>query len=57
MQLPAGDQRYSLRLKQIKAEFSDQWLEAGLPEADVTESNRRRIKERQRRRSGNDSAV
>jgi putative transposase len=24
MQLPSGDDRYSLRMKQIKAEFSDQ---------------------------------
>ena len=42
MQLPSGDQRYSLRMKQIKAEFSDQWLVAGLPEAKVTESQRLR---------------
>jgi putative transposase len=42
MQLPAGDQRYSIRMKQIKAEFSDRWLAAGLPEARVTESQRRR---------------
>ena len=33
MQLPPGDHRYSLRMKQIKSEFSDQWLAAGLPEA------------------------
>ena len=33
MQLPNGDKRYSLRMKQVKAEFSDQWLAAGLPEA------------------------
>ena len=42
MQLPSGDQRYSLRMQQIKAEFSDQWLAAGLPEANVTESQRLR---------------
>ena len=42
MQLPGGDKRYSLRMKQIKAEFSDQWLAAGLPEAAVTESQRAR---------------
>ena len=38
MQLPAGDDRYPLRMKQIKAEFSDQWLAAGLPETSVTQS-------------------
>ncbi len=42
MQLPPGDKRYSLRLKQIKAEFSDQWLAAGLPEANVTPSQKKR---------------
>jgi putative transposase len=42
MQLPQGDDRYSLRMKQIKAEFSDQWLEAGLPEANATQSQRKR---------------
>lgn len=42
MQLPPGDDRYSLRLKQIKSEFTEQWLEAGLPEAKVTESQRKR---------------
>jgi len=42
MRLPPGDQRYSVRMKQIKAEFSDQWLAAGLPEASVTESQRNR---------------
>ncbi len=29
MQLPNGDDRYSLRMKQIKSEFTEQWLEAG----------------------------
>ncbi len=42
MRLPSGDQRYSLRMRQIKAEFSDRWLAAGLPEAEVTESQRER---------------
>ncbi len=42
MQLPSGDDRYSLRMKQIKAEFSEQWLEAGLSEAKVTQSQRER---------------
>lgn len=42
MRLPAGDGRYSLRLKQIKREFTDQWLDAGFPEATVTEPQRRR---------------
>jgi putative transposase len=40
--LPPGDDRYSLRIKQIKVEFSDQWLAAGLPEASVTDSQRER---------------
>jgi putative transposase len=42
MQLPAEDDRYSLRMQQIKGEFSERWLSAGLPEAKVTESQRRR---------------
>ena len=42
LQLPHGDDRYSLRIKQIKAKFSDQWLAAGLPEANVTDSQRKR---------------
>ncbi len=42
MQLPPGDDRYSLRMKQIKSEFTEQWLEVGLPEADVTKSERKR---------------
>jgi putative transposase len=42
MQLPSGDDRYSLRMKQIKAEFSDQWLAAGFPEATVKEPQRLR---------------
>ena len=42
MQLPLRDERYSLRIKQIKSEFSEQWLAAGLPEADVTTSQRER---------------
>ena len=42
MQLPSSDDRYSLRMKQIKAEFTAQWLEAGLPEASVTESQRKK---------------
>jgi len=42
MQLPPGDDRYSLRMKQIKSEFTEQWLADGLPEARVTESQRKR---------------
>ena len=42
IQLPSGDEGYSLRMKQIKAEFSDEWLAAGLPEATVTKSQRKR---------------
>lgn len=37
MQLPSGDDRYSLRMNQIKAGFRDQPLAAGLPEATVTD--------------------
>jgi putative transposase len=42
MQLPSGDDRYSLRMKQIEAEFTDQWLTARLPEATVKNSQRKR---------------
>jgi putative transposase len=42
MQLPRGDQDYSLRMKQIKARFSRQWLAAAQPEAGVTDSQRHR---------------
>ena len=42
MQLPEGDKRYPLRMKQIKAKFSEQWLAAGLPEACVTDAQRKR---------------
>ncbi|MGB7328253.1 MAG: transposase [Rubripirellula sp.] len=42
MRLPSGDHRYSLRIKQIKSEFTALWLEAGLPEAEVTKSQRKR---------------
>ena len=42
MQLPRSDDRYSLRMKQIKAEFKQQWLEAKLPEAKVPKSQRKR---------------
>ena len=38
LQLPPGDDRFSLRLKRIKEEFSKQWLQAGLSEATVTRS-------------------
>ena len=42
MRLPSGDACYSVRMKQIKAEFSHQWRVAGLPEAIVTKSQFRR---------------
>ena len=42
MQLPAGDSRYSVRMKRIKEQFTSQWLEAGFPEAPVTPSQARR---------------
>ncbi|APZ95342.1 REP-associated tyrosine transposase [Fuerstiella marisgermanici] len=42
MQLPPRDDRYSLRMKQIKAEFSEQWLKAGHSEAPVTAFQRKR---------------
>jgi putative transposase len=38
LQRPRGDADYSTRLKRIKEEFTRHWLEAGLPEAPVTES-------------------
>jgi putative transposase len=38
MQLPPGDADYSTRIKRIKEEFTDRWLKAGLPEAQVTAS-------------------
>lgn len=41
MQLPSGDDRYSLCMKQIKSEFTQQWHVAALPEASVTESQRK----------------
>ncbi len=40
MQLPPGDDRYSLRLRQIKSEFTRQWLDSGLAEPQVTQSQR-----------------
>jgi putative transposase len=36
MSLPRGDADYSTRMKRIKEEFTKRWLEAGLPEAQVT---------------------
>ncbi len=42
MQLPPGDSRYSLRLKQIKDSFTRDWLKGGYPEAKVTASQKRR---------------
>lgn len=36
MQLPPGDDQYSLRVKQIKELFTRDWLGAGLPEGRVT---------------------
>lgn len=42
MQLPAGDAKYSVRMKRIKEEFTEHWLSAGLPEARVTDSQQAR---------------
>jgi len=42
MQLPPGEQDYSTRMKRIKEEFTTRWLEAGLPEAEVTPAQKRR---------------
>lgn len=42
MQLPQGDSRYSIRMKEIKSQFTEQWLAAELPEAKVTESQLKR---------------
>ena len=38
MQLPPGDAKYSVRMKRIKEEFTQSWLAAGLPEAEVSAS-------------------
>jgi putative transposase len=42
MQLPPNDFDFSTRLKRIKEEFTSLWINAGLPETDVTESQARR---------------
>jgi putative transposase len=42
MQLPPDDADYSGRIKQIKERFTYLWLEARLPEAEVTESQKRK---------------
>ena len=42
MELPPEDDRYSLRLQQIKSGFTSRWLDAGLPEAKVTASQKER---------------
>jgi putative transposase len=42
MQLPPGDSKYSVRMKRIKEEFTQEWLNAGLREAAVTQSQARR---------------
>ena len=39
--LPFGDSDYSTRLKRIKEEFTGRWLDAGLPECDVSPSQKR----------------
>jgi len=36
MQLPQGDTDYSTRIRRIKEQFTKSWLEAGLPEAEIT---------------------
>ncbi len=36
MQLPSDSADYSIRMKRIKEEFTTLWLDAGLPEAEVT---------------------
>ena len=42
MKLPRADDRYSLRIKQIKTVFGRQWIDAGLPEARRTRSQTNR---------------
>ena len=42
MILPSGDDRYSTRIKRIKQEFTKSWLNAGLPEAFVSQSQLKR---------------
>jgi putative transposase len=40
MSLPPADSNYSTRMKRIKEEFTENWLDAGLPEAPVTRSQK-----------------
>ncbi len=42
MSLPAQDEDYSTRIKQIKEGFTSEWLARGLPEAVVSDSQKRR---------------
>ena len=42
LQLPTADDDYSIRIRQVKNDFSKRWLQAKLPEAVVTSSQRRR---------------
>ncbi len=42
MQLPPGDDQFSIRVKRIKEEFTLAWLADGLPEATVTASQKKR---------------
>ena len=42
MKLPDADNRYSIRIKQIKTRFTERWLAAGFKEFPVTPSQQRR---------------
>ena len=42
MQLPPGDDQYSIRIKRIKEEFTTAWLGAGLSEAPVSSAQRKK---------------
>jgi putative transposase len=42
MSLPVGDSDYATRLKRIKENFTQNWRRLGLPEANVSQSKRRR---------------
>jgi putative transposase len=42
MQLPSDDAEYSVRIKRIKEEFTNSWLEAELHESEVTASQRKK---------------
>ena len=42
MQLPPGDADYSTRMKRIKEEFTRSWLDFGLPEAKISDAQKKK---------------